>query len=550
MLTTMHRWSRVRLFGALCVAVLLAVPSDGVAQGADTAARVATEIERRIEDLEAEARLRTEGPGVLTDPIERAELPPPGGPTFPLRDVVFTPESAFLSDAQLDRIAARYVGQSVDFRQISMLIREVNDLYAEKGVVTAAAILQPQDLGTGTLTVTLVEGQVGVVAVAGAEDLRQDFIFNRVRIARGTTVDVPTASEDIARFNQTHRAQLRLLLQPGAAFGTTDLVFGVTEPPRHFTQAYIDNSGQESTGEVTVGAIYRRYGLLGIDDTLLVFLEGARGSRAGTLRYDFPVGEYGTRVSLSHTQTRTRVIAGETEELRIRGRAQSTSLLLSHPFRADDQMLVSGTFSVFRGTNRSTSADMPLVDTRTLKFAPGLRAAYSAEDWRAEGQMQLVRATVQDRILDERARYNIITGSAQASYRFRDDLTLVGRGGFQWTRADLLPGSLLFQIGGPTTVRGYPSEGIAGDRGFYGNIELYRPFDAFDRSHDGFGFLDFGRVYSTFPSVTSMASAGLGVAFGVTENVRLELTAAVPLRRAVSNQSNVTLSAALVLTRF
>ncbi len=531
-------------------ALLLAATGPGLAQDLDPSQRVATEIERRLQDIDEETRIRQEGPGVLTDPIERAELPPPGGPAFPLVAVEFGPSSAFLSDAELDAVAARYVGRAVDFRQISELVRDVNDLYAEKGVVTAAAILQPQDLGDGRLIVTLVEGQVGVVGVAGAEDLREDFVFNRVRFARDTTVDVPTASADIARFNQTHRAQLRLLLQPGAAFGTTDLIFGVTEPPRHYFQAYVDNSGQKATGELTFGAIYRRYGLVGIDDTLLLFLEASQGSRAATVRYDVPLGRLGTRASLTHTETRTRVIAGPTEELRIRGRARSTSVALSHPFRADDRWFLAGTLSAFRGTNRSWSAGMPIVDTDTTKLAPGIRVAYFAEEWRAEGQVQLVNARVRDGILGETERHTIVTGSGQASYRFREDLTLVGRGGFQWTRSDLMPGVLLYQIGGPTTVRGYPNEGVAGDSGFFGNIEVHRPLTLLGRTQDGFAFLDFGRVYSTFPRTTTMVSAGLGVTYGISDRWRLELTLASPLRRAVPNQSSVTVSAGLVFTRF
>lgn len=531
-------------------AVVLAGTAPGLAQELDPSARVTTEIERRLQDIEEEGRIRQEGPGVLSDPLQRAELPPPGGPTFRLVAVSFAPESAFLGAEELDTIAARYVGRAVDFSEISALIRDVNDLYAEKGVVTAAAILQPQDLADGRLTVTLVEGQVGVVGVAGAEDLRESFIFNRVRFARGTTVDVPTASADISRFNQINRAQLRLLLQPGAAFGTTDLVFGVTEPPRHFFQAYLDNSGQKATGELTFGAIYRRYGLAGIDDTLLLFLEVARGSRAATLRYDLPVGSLGTRVSLTYTETRTKVIDGPTEELRIRGRARSTSVSLSHPFRADETWLVSGTLSASRGTNRSWSAGMPIVDSDTTRLAPGILVGYFGESLRAEGQIQLVSARVRERILGDTDRFNLITGTGQARYRLNEDLSLVGRGGFQWTRAQLLPGSLLYQIGGSTTVRGYPNEGVAGDSGFFGNIELHRPVEFRGRAHDAFAFLDFGQVTSTFPRRTSMLSAGVGVSYAMSDRWRLELTAASPLRRAVANQSSLTLSAGVVFTRF
>ena len=62
-------------------------------------------------------------------------------------------------------IAAKYRGERVDFRKISELVRDVNDLYAEKGVVTAAAILPPQQLASGNLQIQLIEGRLGAAAI-------------------------------------------------------------------------------------------------------------------------------------------------------------------------------------------------------------------------------------------------------------------------------------------------------------------------------------------------------------------------------------------------
>ncbi|MBW6507439.1 MAG: BamA/TamA family outer membrane protein [Rhodobacteraceae bacterium] len=516
----------------------------------DLSARIAAESARMLQATDAEASVRQQGPGVVSDPLNRRDLPPPGGPTVLLKSVTFTPASAFLSEAELAAIRAKYIGRRLDFAGLSELVRDVNDLYAEKGVVTATAILAPQNVEGGDLVISLIEGQVGVVAVVGEHQTRTGFITNRVRFARGTTVDVPTAAKDISFFNQTNRAQLRLLLQPGAAFGLTDLVFGITEPTPQQVQFFLDNNGIASTGDIRASHIFRRYGLLGVDDTFLLFLEASEGSRSATARYDFAFTPIGTRLGLSASASDYNVVAGPSVALDLTGRAQSTSITLTQPIYASDRFVLQATAAMFRGDSVSFSAGVPLVDAYTTKFAPGFTFAAFGDNWTVSTQMQAVFATVTDNLAATSADYVIGTGSIDGAYRFANGISFIGRGGWQTSEASLLPGNLLFQIGGPTTVRGYPSDGVAGDSGFYANLELHKTFSVNETSFNGYVFADLGEVYSTFPAVTSMASAGVGAAYNFNEKVRLEVSAAVPLRDAVANQDDVTLSATLTFTQF
>lgn len=543
-----RRAAALRL-GAAFALGLAAFPGLAVAQ-ADPGAQAAAEAEARARALDTATGPRQTGPGVIVDPVVQGELPPPGGPTVLVREITFAPSSAFLSAAELEAIRARYIGRRLDFRGISSVVADVNALYADKGVVTAAALLQPQDLQSGALTVTLVEGQVGVVAIAGETSNPPEFFFDRVRFARGTTVDVPTASEDIAWFNQTNRAQIRLLLQPGAAFGMTDLVFGVTEPRPHTFQFFLDNNGVESTGEFRASMIYRRYGLWGRDDTLLAYLEGSEGSQSATLRYEFPVSTSGTRLAFTLTHSDVRVVAGPTKPLNIRGNSSSFSFNLSQPIVATERWLVQGTFSAFSGDSKSFSAGVPVVNSRTEKFGLGLTVAHTAERGNFTTQAQVIEARVNDRLAPGVSRHRIFAGSYDARYNFDNGLTFIGRGAWQYSSTALLPGSLLFSIGGPNTVRGYPSDGVAASKGFYTNWELHRAFENAARPSSGFIFADYGEVYQPFPAVTSMASVGFGAAIDFSPTTRLELTAAFPVRKAVANQSKGTLSAVLTISRF
>lgn len=526
------------------------VSAQVTAQQANIQSRIADENRRRLEQEDAGSSTRQSGPGVITDEINRRDLPPSGGPTVLLRSVTIGPESAFLTQEELAPIAAKYRGKRVDFSQISELVRDVNDLYAEKGIVTAAAILPPQNLNAGNLEIRLVEGQLGNVALVGERTSTDEFVFDRVTLAKGTTVDVPTASKDIELFNATNRAQLRLLLQPGAEFGYTDLLLGITEPPKTELEVYVDNQGVTSTGEVQLSALYRRYGIMGNDDTFLTYLSFSEGSSSGTLRYEFPINTYGTRLAASVTASNIAVVAGPTTVLDIRGKSKSADLSLSHPLFINDRWTVLGTASAFAGTSTSASAGVPLVDSKTVKYAPGVTLSYRGDNGSVATQIQGVFAKSTDNIASTDRDIFLLAGSFNGQYRFANGLTYVGSGAWQHSNDKLLPGNLLFQIGGPTTVRGYPADGVAGDSGYYVSSELHKQFEVKGKPLDGFVFADFGEVYSTFPSHTTLISAGLGVNYSFSKYASGTLSIAAPIKESLTNQSDYVISGMLTLSAF
>ena len=85
------------------------VSAQVTAQQANIQSRIADENRRRLEQEDAGSSTRQSGPGVITDEINRRDLPPSGGPTVLLRSVTIGPESAFLTQEELAPIAAKYL---------------------------------------------------------------------------------------------------------------------------------------------------------------------------------------------------------------------------------------------------------------------------------------------------------------------------------------------------------------------------------------------------------------------------------------------------------
>ena len=84
-------------------------------------------------------------------------------------------------------------------------------------------------------------------------------------------------------------------------------------------------------------------------------------------------------------------------------------------------------------------------------------------------------------------------------------------GSGQWSDTTSLASDQLFQIGGPTTVRGYPTSGVAGHSGYTAAFELHRSLGDWVKGLDLYGFVDTGTVWATHPSRITLTSVGAGV---------------------------------------
>lgn len=538
-----------RRCGAMMVlagALVAAAPAWAAPPVGASASTALQRNQEQLQQLDQQAQQKQRGPVVITGPLNRAGLPPHGGPRVVLKSVDFEPKSAFLTEAQLDAIVAPYIGHKVDFADLSSIVRDVNDLYAKAGIVTASAVLPPQKLAGGHLKVDLVEGRLGKVAVVGEHRTSDKYLFNRVHLAtEGNVVDVPSAARDITYFNKTNRAQLRLALQPGAAFGLTDLALGITEPKTNQLQFFLDNEGVESTGSVEWGGLYQNYGPLGIDDSLMVYVTGSAGSLAGTVNYDLPVSTSGTRLAVSYSRSAIKVINGPQAALDVTGASQAGTVTVSQPLIATTNWTLLALASGSYGVNSSHLSGVPLVDSSTTKAVLGFSLTYSDDTASFTVQPQMVYARARDYILNEYDDIVLAIGTVNATVKFPNNFTLLARGAYQYTGTQLLPGDLLFQIGGPSTVRGYSTDGVAGDSGYYAQVELHKNLTDKVPGLDVFGFADVGEVFSTFSPQIFMASGGAGLSYNWNDRLTGELSAGVPLVNAMSGQPGVTFYARL-----
>ncbi|WP_158816266.1 ShlB/FhaC/HecB family hemolysin secretion/activation protein [Methylocapsa sp. S129] len=475
-------------------------------------------------------------PAVLAPPSAQGNVVIPGGPTFVLRGVVLD-KSQFLSQQELDAITAKYVGTRVDIAGIQRMLKEINDLYAQKGIVTAAAYLPPQKLKSGIVQIKIVEGRLGKIKVTGANVLSNDFVLSHIDQKAGEVVDVPKVTQDLAFFNKTGVARIQALMQPGAQFGLTDVELAVTEPPQNLVQVFVDNQGVPSVGQLEMGALLQRYAPLGLDDKLTLYAVKSQGNVSGNIAYNIPFNPWGGRVGVSFSRGAIDVVSGPYKTLDVTGESEVMALNASQPLFANSEWLFLVNASVSHDISLSEQTDVRVTGDRTTLETGGFTFGYTGGSFSASVSPTVSNAHSYSGISGLNNNFVLQGGTFNSTAQLPLGFNATLGGAWQAASKELLPGDQLFQVGGPTTVRGYPANSVAGPDGYYGNLELHHAAPILGASVDAYVFYDHGAVYNHFPAIQNLDSTGLGFSWSLSKYFVAEVSAGFPLDRVVDPQA-------------
>src|SRR5690606_11110907 len=185
------RWNGVGAAGLLLAVQAQAqvVPPDLPAQFDPGLQRGQQEQILRQQEVEERAR-RLEIPALQGEAPEAQQLPS-SGERFVLQGIHFNP-SVFIEAPTLQAMAADYIGKPISFADINELLRKLNALYEEAGQLTARAVVPPQSVDNGVLSVVLVEAKVDGFGWEDApRHVDEAFYHKRIRITPGETLDSP-----------------------------------------------------------------------------------------------------------------------------------------------------------------------------------------------------------------------------------------------------------------------------------------------------------------------------------------------------------------------
>ena len=250
----------------------------------DRQERLLEEQRRRLEELQ-------QLPG-------REVLPEPPAPVEDERCFVIEQidlvGAMLLSPADRAAILKPYNGQCLGVGQLNQLLADITNHYLGRGYVTTRAYLPQQDLASGTLQVTVIEGQLeGLDSSELASDRELAMSFPGTT---GRVLNLRELEQLVEQLNRLPSRQAQLELVPGEQVGGSRVQLqGQRSKPWRVSLAR-HNDGQLSTGEQQWGLGLDWDSPLGLADQLSLragrdaVSDSYRHSHSQSLSYSLPYG--------------------------------------------------------------------------------------------------------------------------------------------------------------------------------------------------------------------------------------------------------------------
>lgn len=455
------------------------------------------------------------------------------GPRFLVREVRFTTSEIF-SQEELKAFAREVEGREVTLAELQALAAKINEAYRSRRIVTAQAVIPPQNVSGGIVEIRLVEGRVGKINLNGNNSTRGEYITGRLGQGPGDLVDLPSLEKDLERFNRTNDVQLRLVLAPGSVFGTTDFRIEAVEPQQHDLRLFIDNNGSASTGKWRAGLMYFNHSLLGYRDELSLSTTQASGQESYSIGYSLPVNKMGGRLSLNFYQDYTEILHGQYASLKLTGESTSGALSLRQPVYFDK----TSQFNLLVSTKQRRTTNW--ISGERLQRTDSLDGSLGVEFQKTDANgfwFATYSYTAGEAESPASKSYEVGRGSILRNQTLAEDWALRGSVNFQHTPINILPSSEQMIIGGEGSVRGYQVGTYSGESGYGGSLELHHPLGTLGKvdsstaiAAKGFFFIDYARVSpyrpggSVLPKHQELGSLGWGVNSSIGKNLNARLT--------------------------
>ena len=239
---------------ALTVAAVLVaiVPCGALAQVQPDAGRIQQELERGRVPGPAP---RTPAAPVVEEPV-RPALTAPATARFLVSGFRITRSAAF-TEAELVALLKDFIGKELSLADLQRAADVITRFYRDRGYFVARAYVPAQDIKDGIVEITVLEGRIDRISVKPAGDTRLRDTVVEATLRAALPADGLIREEELERglllLNDLPGVDVRSVLSPGAALGTSGVTVEVSEGPLVSGNLDFDNYGNKFSGPYRLG---------------------------------------------------------------------------------------------------------------------------------------------------------------------------------------------------------------------------------------------------------------------------------------------------------
>jgi hemolysin activation/secretion protein len=434
-------------------------------------------------------------------PAPVARIPESEAPCFRIDRVLLVGEQAeafqwAVSDLSGPAGDDSPLGRCLGTAGVNVVLARAQQAAIARGFVTTRVLAAPQDLSTGTLTLSLVPGRIAAIRLTpdssstllgsgallgSAIPARPGDLLNLRDIEQGleNLKRAPTAEADI---------QIEPSTAPNARPGDSDLVVKYVQARKWRVALSLDDSGTQATGRYQAGATVSVDNPFGLNDLFYLsanhsinshFLsEPSYGTEGQTVHYSLPYGYWMLGFTASNSQYHQSV-AGLNQDYVYAGKTNNAEVKLSRLLYRDQSRKTTLALKGFRRESRNFVDDTEVdVQHRVVGgWELGLNHKEFIGEATLEGTLALKHGTggfgsiaaPEDEFGEGTSRMKLYTAEVSLNAPFKlgeQKLRYSGLIRAQWNRTPLTPQDR-FSIGGRYTVRGFDGEtSLMGERGW------------------------------------------------------------------------------------
>lgn len=450
-------------------------------------------------------------------------------------------ESSVLTEAEIQKAVAPWVGQTISAKDLSKILNAINALYQQKGYVVCMAMLKPQRIKDGVLHITLVEGKTDEVSVVGNDHTSSFYILSAFDFEKGKVASYSDMYDDLVEFNMTNDVLLTVDIRPGSVEQTTSYVIGVHEPDNWTGAVFADTTGARSTGRPRLGASITNRSVFGRRDAATLLGTVSEGSHSVLATYSMPLTAKGTKLTGAVSYGDVEIVKGPSSSMDITGDSLLWSVRLDHPVWVTNDMKWT-TYAEYN--NRQSKTDVfgsiRMNDTDIGAASVGLEAIYVTDSTLIYLNNAIVSTDAKDNVFDNNDRdYRFFKGNLLARVNVTDSVRLSLTGAWQAKLAgDDMMTADYFYLGHVSGVRGYDNDIVSAENGFYVNAQAGWNF--LGPETELYGFWDYGRLSGLNPySANRLSSVGVGLHWPLFKGASVEVVGSVPLYKDIGEAGHV-----------
>ncbi|GAB4366664.1 MAG: ShlB/FhaC/HecB family hemolysin secretion/activation protein [Elainellaceae cyanobacterium] len=457
--------------------------------------------------------------------------------------------STIFSPEELAEVTEPFTGRDLSFAELLQVRSAITQYYVDRGYITSGAIIPPQTIADGVVTIQVIEGELEEINVTGTRRLNPSYVRSRLRLAGDAPLNVNRLLEGLQLLQldpliETISADLQAGIRPG----TSVLQVQVTEADTFRVDLAIDNNRSPSVGSFQRQIEVSEANLLGLGDGLSISYFNTDGSNQIEAIYRLPVNPRNGTVQLAFNAAHSRVIEPPFDELDISSEALNFELSFRQPvFQSPTEEFALGiTASRQESETELLDRPFPLSAGANEEGETRVSALRFVQEWvrRSSQDVVAVRsqfsfgldvfdATINDNDQPD-SQFFAWRGQGQWVRLLADDTLLLVRGDIQVADAPLLPVEQ-FGLGGAQSLRGYRQDFLLTDSGLLGSAEVRIPVlrvPELDGLLQVTPFFDIGSVWNANginPDPGTLAGMGVGLLWQQSDTLSARIDFSLPL---------------------